>query len=140
MRAIPNLLFTSAVVLSVVGCGSGVKTVPVEGRVTYNGEPLQFGSVMFQSPSGQPARAMIQPNGTFRLETTGVGDGAVVGRNMVRVTCFEGQNPNASGSSDGEVALGESLIPLRYTAYETSGLVFEVSPDHREPIHLELTD
>ena len=47
------------------GCGPGEEphpeTVPVQGKVTYQGQPVPKGTVTFQPASGQPAVGEIQP-------------------------------------------------------------------------------
>jgi hypothetical protein len=122
----------------VVGCEPRRPLVPVHGRVLLDGEPLAFGGVSFQGASGQPATARIQPDGTFVLAVLGEGPGAVAGRNQVLVTCYEGQRA-ATASAAGEGPLGKLLIPERYTAYETSGLVIKVHRDLELPVVLNLT-
>jgi hypothetical protein len=126
-----------ALVGVVVGCGPQRPLVPVHGRVLLDGEPLAFGGVSFLCESGQPATARIQPDGTFVLAVDGEGPGAVAGRNQVLVTCYEGQRP-AAASAAGESPLGKLLIPERYTAYETSGLVIEVHRNLELPVVLNL--
>jgi len=122
------------------GCGGGPQLAPVKGRVLYNEKPLPFGSVMFQPASGQPARATIRTDGSFVLGTFGAADGATVGPNRVRVTCFEAQNPEAAnGGSGGEMPLGKSLIPKQYTQYDTSGLKVDVPPEGNDTVELRLT-
>lgn len=121
-----------------VGCDEGPLVVPVSGKVVYNGKPLEFGSVTFQPPRGQPAIGDIQHDGTFTLSTYRPNDGAVVGTHKVRIACYESQrNPNAKGP--GEQSLGRLLIPRRYTLFDQSGLSAEVRPDQNDPIVLELT-
>ncbi len=120
------------------GCGDSRSLAPVTGRVLYNGKPLTSGTVFFQPEAGQPATGEIQPDGAFTLRTRGEGDGAVVGRNKVRVTCYE--TPAGGAAEQGEAVLGRLLIPKRYTDYETSGLVVEVPPDPEKPIEITLTD
>ena len=132
-----SALLVSTVCGLLTGCGSEVELAPVEGRVLYNSEPLSFGSVMFQPPRGQPASGVIQSDGTFVLDTVGAGDGAAVGRNKVRVTCFEAQDPNAKPDQFGE-GLGRSLIPKKYNQYDTSGIEVEVSPDQNDRMTIEL--
>ena len=65
------------------GCNRGPKMTPVTGKVIYNGRPLEFGVVMFQPPSGQPAQGEIQPDGTFILSTYRLNDGVVLGKHKV---------------------------------------------------------
>ena len=123
------------------GCGTDrLPVAPVEGKIVYQGKPLEFGGVMFQAPSGPPARGRIGSDGTFRLSTYGDGDGAVIGKHRVRITCFETQRPGAPPpSKDEEPGLGESLIPRKYAGFHTSGLEVEVKPDN-EPFVFELSD
>jgi hypothetical protein len=122
------------------GCDRGPQLAPVRGKVLFDGKPLEFGSVMFQPKSGQPARSEIRPDGTFELTTIRQGDGAVVGANHVRVTCWEGQRPAAPGAGqDAEAALGASLIPKKYMSFEHSGITIEVKPEGHDALVIELT-
>ncbi len=119
------------------GCGERRPLAPVTGRVLYDGQPLESGTVSFQPEYGQPATAVIQPDGTFVLRTVGEGSGAVVGRNRVRVACYAA--PNSGTTEGGEGELGRLLIPVKYTDYETSGLAVEVQPGKNDPILIELS-
>lgn len=135
-----QLAVLGAVVLgaAVAGCSDRLPTAPVEGRVFYQDKPLEFGSVMFQPDVGPPATGIIGPGGTFRLSTYAEGDGAVIGKHKVRITCFEGQRPGAPAPSPHEEpSLGKSLIPRRYTVFSTSGLEREVKADN-EPFVFRL--
>ena len=123
-RALPLL----ACMLGAAGCDSGPETAPVSGTVTFRGQPLRFGTVMFQHESGgQPAIGAIQSDGSFQLTTPGLGDGVRVGPQLVRITCFEGNDPNNSQSlGSGEPVLGRTLIPMKYSSFGGSGLTAEV--------------
>jgi len=126
------------VVLNVTGCGpTRPAMTPVEGKVLFNGEPLTFGCVIFQPDEGWPAVGHLRPDGTFKLTTYKEGDGAVIGRNRVRVTCFEGQRPDSPNGD--ERPLGKSLIPTRYGNIDESNIAFDVEPK-MEPVVIELTD
>lgn len=130
-----------AVCIATIGCrpSEHANVVPVTGRVLFNGEPLKYGSIIFQPAHGQPARGEILPNGDFTLSTYRVGDGAAVGRHKVRVTCYTSQDPSqkkeASAASD---SLGDSLIPLRYTSFDTSGLEVALLAGGNKPFVFEL--
>src|SRR6476620_3166559 len=95
MRSPSRSLFALQLLLLLLlaGCNRGPKMVPVTGKVIYNGKPLEFGVVMFQPPSGQPAQGKIQPDGTFTLSTYRLNDGAVVGKHKIRVACYESMRP-----------------------------------------------
>ena len=127
------LFGSAAMCVLAVGCGSGKNIVPLEGRVEFSdGEPLTSGSIMFQPPSGQPARAQIQSDGTFVLSTEEVGDGAVVGLNKVRISSYA----TKAETADAPEMLGESLIDERFSDYATSGLTVNVKAEGNEPVVL----
>jgi len=119
------------------GCGSKLSLAPVEGKVLYHGKPLEFGRVVFQPQVGPPATGTIQPDGTFRL-TTDQSDGAVIGKHQVEITCFDSQRPGAPAPT-GEAGAGQSLIPLKYASFHSSGLTAEVKAAN-EPFVFDLTD
>jgi hypothetical protein len=120
-----------------VGCGRRPTLVPVSGRVTLDGKPLGFGSVMIQPTGGPAARGTIQPDGSFAVGTFTPGDGAIVGPASVRVACYEQQRPGAP-PPQGELALGKSLIPEKYTQFETSGITATVAAG-MAPLEIDLT-
>ncbi|HEX4412922.1 MAG TPA: hypothetical protein VH107_04785 [Lacipirellulaceae bacterium] len=121
----------------VTGCHRGPAMVPVSGKVLYNGKPLEFGTVTFQPPHGQPARGDIQPDGTFTLSTYRLNDGAVLGKHKVRVACYESQRPGTV-KAPGEASLGKLLIPSKYTFFEQSGLSAEIHEGENPPLVFEL--
>lgn len=141
MRFLSRFLVLACVAIILAGCGSKrVATTPVSGTATYKGKPLKFGSVLFQPEVGPPATGTIQPDGTFTLSTYTTGDGAVVGKNRVQVSCSDKQDPNAPKQTGNvEQTVGKSLIPQKYTNYSTSGLEIDVKPG-MSPVPLDLKD
>src|SRR3954465_12776818 len=113
------------------GCNRGPKMVPVTGKVIYNGRPLEFGVVMFQPPSGQPAQGQIQPDGTFNLSTYRLNDGAVVAKHKVRIACYESMRPGFA-KGPGEQSLGKPLVPEQYTLFDQSGLTAHFNKNNKE--------
>jgi hypothetical protein len=93
---------------------------------------------MIEHEFGQPATAAIQPDGTFTVVTRGEGSGTAVGKRRIRVACYEAQDPNREAIGGDEDTLGKSLIPEKYTSFETSGLTVDVQPGRNEPLILEL--
>ena len=127
--------------LYLAGCKPQQNLAPLSGKVLYKNEPLKFGGVMFQPEAGQPSHAAIQADGSFTLSTFRDGDGATVGKNLVRITCFPSQQPaGESTASQGEVATGGSLIPTRYNDFNTSALVIEVPASGNDNVVIELVD
>ena len=85
----PGLL---AAALALVGCGSGngLTLGRVQGKVTYKGEPVKFGTVSFvpdasKGTDGPIAMGNIKDDGTYVLSTSDPGDGAVVGHHKISV-------------------------------------------------------
>jgi hypothetical protein len=113
------------------GCNRGPKMTPVTGKVNYNGRPLEFGVVMFQPPSGQPAQGEIQPDGTFSLSTYRWNDGVVLGKHKVRIAYYESMRPGVAKGS-GERTLGKPLVPEKYTLFDQSGLTADVDENNHE--------
>lgn len=142
-RQLRSLWFLALLVAGSIlaGCGGDrLPVVPVEGKVTYQGKPLEFGAVIFQPAAGPGASGTIQPDGTFRLSTYGNEDGAVLGTHKVAFSCFDSQSPNAPPPDPSkEPGLGKPLIPRKYLSAETSGLTAEVK-SRNEPFEFVLTD
>ena len=122
------------------GCSGGrLPMAAVQGKVTYHGKPLEFGSVIFQPQAGPTASGPIQADGSFRLSTYGRDDGAVLGKHQVLITCYDNQRPaGAPPDLSKEPGAGRSLIPPIYSTMN-SPLEIEVKKG-MEPVALELTD
>jgi hypothetical protein len=110
-------------VLGTFGCS---RNVPLSGTVTFSddGSPAPRGMVVFSTPTFV-AQGPIQPDGTYRVSSTGVNDGlprgtygiAVVAVNEITYT------PGIEGR------MNEHQTPLIDPKYEdatTSGLTFTV--------------
>src|SRR3954453_15983538 len=95
-----KVLIAAAAGSAAGGCGpSPPQLGKVQGKVTYKGKPLGFGSVVFlpaaglgkEGPTGagQPASGDIQADGSYVLSTNAPGDGAIVGENKVVVVAID---------------------------------------------------
>lgn len=131
---------TLLLITVVVGCGGAeqAKVVQVTGKVMLDGQPMKFGTVTFQPSKGQPASGEIKSNGEFALSTYRPGDGAAVGRHKVKITSYSSQDPAAEKSAGSSESLGESLIPDRYTRFDTSGLEVAVLAGGNKPFEFAL--
>ena len=125
--------------LPMFGCGqSGPKTYPVTGIVTYRGNPLPLGSVMFVSKEGPPSQpALIDQSGRYRFE-------AVAGEHAVQVIARPlrpGGRPDPAlegGIDYTGVPEVKSLIPKKYNRYNTSGLTVVVEAEGLNTIDINL--
>jgi hypothetical protein len=59
------------VVLAVAGCGRS--TGHVTGQVTYKGQPLPSGTVLFHGPDGATGHSAIWPDGRYEVRDVPVG-------------------------------------------------------------------
>ena len=134
-----SLLLVAGLLAAVCGCGREFELAPAKGKVTYNGNALEFGSVVFQPEKGPPARGTIQSDGSFALETDGE-NGAIVGKHKVRVTCTESQRPGYTPPAGEEAGVGKSLIPKKFTRAPTSGLTEEVTAGGPNEFTIDLKD
>jgi hypothetical protein len=75
------------VLLCIPGCNEGPATVPVQGVIRLDGQPLKSASVQFvPEDSGRDATATTDQNGRFVLSTFEPRDGALPGAYKVVVT------------------------------------------------------
>jgi hypothetical protein len=96
--------------------------------VTYNGEPLQIGSLLFVPVGGGPSsEGNIDRNGNYRMGTYTTVDGAVLGKHQVMITAFTSMGGNGlpEDSIKGDSA-PVSIIPEKYGDLAKSGLEIEV--------------
>ncbi len=91
-----RLIFTFASSIAALailsGCGSsGPEMAWVGGKVTYKGQPVPRGLVSFQTTAadGRNATGMIQPDGSYELQTEKPGDGALLGNYRVSISARE---------------------------------------------------
>jgi hypothetical protein len=111
----PNLLITFAL-LSLLGCG-GSGGAGVSGKVTYNGAPVEKGSIAFHPvASGTPFGAPIQ-NGEFKAEKATPGKY----RALVR-----GMRTNVKPPTREEAAAGPVTPSLDYIAEDAAGNAQEI--------------
>lgn len=74
--------------LSLCSCG-GKDTATVRGTVSYKGQKVTSGAVMFypidkdSTSPGKPGTAVIQADGTYLIDATKKGEGAIVGPNKL---------------------------------------------------------
>lgn len=130
-----NVGFVAAVLLLglvvVVGCGSDrLPLGDVSGTVTYDGQPLEKGSITFEVTGVRSATGKIVNGEIVEVTTFEAGDGAPVGKARVAISSVEEgppaeeevpDSPDAPGSTGG-MPVYKSLIPTKYANPETSGL------------------
>lgn len=129
-------IFGVAILLA--GCSSGNQfpTEEVRGKIMFRNAPVTTGTVVFVPEGDMPsATGEIKPDGTFQLTTYDEHDGAVIGMHSVMVTSLEDMSDKLPEERSGTP---RSLVPPKYSNYNTSGLTAEVTEGEANSVTLEL--
>ncbi len=120
--------------LAIGGCSSG--DLPERGRVvgsvTYNGQPLEKGEIVFYPDEGRPARGEVVEGRIVEVGTFEANDGVTAGHCRIIVRARQAGADMYTPS--------EHLIPPRYANVEDSGLETNIKPGSENELTLELTD
>lgn len=125
-----SLVVASVGLLPLAGCGSTAAvdstTIPVKGKVTYKGQPVIQGTILFEPDgAGKEGRANLNPDGTYVLSTYKPDDGAVPGVHHISITGQTGKTK-------------ATRIPDRFGSGNTSKLEVEVTKDKTDyPFELQ---
>ena len=141
-------LAISMAALSILpGCGKtgSLGTIPIRGKVLFNGEALTQGEIRYlpKNNQGRVARGKFESDGGFVLTTLKDGDGALPDEYdvVILAPAIESEEDakarrlgeNAKKKSKKTFGEGEgpkSLVPLKYTSPKTSGLQDTVNSKH----------
>jgi hypothetical protein len=81
------------ILTAMIGCGGGPTLSSVTGKVTYKGQPVKGGRLVFSpvasgkdTTPGKAAMAEIKEDGTYVLGTFSQSDGAQVGKHHINFT------------------------------------------------------
>src|SRR5262245_45540838 len=128
------------VVLCLAGCSDGKpRRVPVTGTVSYKGQLLTDGDVVFipeDSSGGYRARGKVDPGGKFALTTFEKDDGAVPGTYKVTVFAYQSRDPKLDSSRIAPRA-GTPAVPQKYFDQKTTDLTVKVE-DSATALRLDL--
>ncbi len=85
-----------ACAFAIAGCGAdnGLTMGRVSGLVTYNGEPVELGEVLFlpdseKGNSGVPSMGAIGKDGRYTMSTQDAGDGVIAGHHKVGIRALD---------------------------------------------------
>jgi len=126
----------ATILAAVAGCGSrdpdAIPAVPAAGTVTYQGKPVEEGSVRFVPEKGRPAGGAIK-GGHFTLSTYDPDDGAIPGKHHVGVTATK-KVPVPGGGEPRDVY----VIPEKYADPSGSGIEIDVPKDGSKDLKIEI--
>jgi len=119
-------LFSIFLLIVLTGCSGGAKqaaTGKVSGKVTYEGKPVEAGSITFTpittgtsadtGVASKPAGGAVKSDGSYVLTTYVDGDGAIVGRHTVTFFPAAPQAPAESGGEPGKHDEAPAVSPYR---------------------------
>lgn len=115
----PRPMAVLTILAAMAGCGTDENlppTVPVTGKVVYQGKPVKNAIVKFfpaENVEGNPAYARTVDDGTYQLTTYEFADGAVPGEHTVTVRLFN----------------APITLPAQYGSRETTPLHFTVESE-----------
>lgn len=130
----------------VVGCGGpelpdyAEKLVPVSGKITRGGEPLEGAQVFFVpvDNNGEAADGYTDAEGKYELITQKAGPGAVPANYNVAISRFEVDGkPVPQDTPPADVGAMES-IPPRYSTYGQSRLTATVPEGGKSDLDFEI--
>jgi hypothetical protein len=114
--------------LALAGCGrGGLNLAPVEGVVTYQGQPLADAGVLFKPTQGPFAMGVTDADGRFSL-TTANQDGALIGDHKVAISKAQTITKHIRGNPF-PVYETKPLVPEKYFDAATSNLTATVKDD-----------
>ncbi len=136
-----------------LGCGKGGGPMgKVTGTVTYQGEPIPEGRIIFEVPGARSAYGTILNGEITEVTTHNPGDGVPVGTAKIAVFADKpgGQDSSPATSpgddpgtlapmGDSYMGVGAALVPPKFNDPSTSGLTAEISKGTNS-LALELVD
>ncbi len=118
------------------GCGGGPQMATVTGQVTYQGQPVPAGKVMFaplregdsSETQSRPGVGIVGPDGRFTVTTYSSGDGSALGRHSV---IYYPPDPEdlAEGDTSGEV---KKFFDEHVLAMEDPLMEVEIKPGEND--------
>jgi hypothetical protein len=119
--------FAAAAAVLLSGCGPERVGQVVTGTVTFQGKPLDQGSIQFQPAEGQSTFSGSSiDNGNYRLPPE---FGLAPGKYTVRINSSEGSVP--TNSTDVEVGVFTERIPAKYNSESTLSAEVKEGEDNK---------
>ena len=116
------------IALVLAGCGRSERTLPVEGKVLIDGQPLTVGTVIFTpdaakgNTSQHEPRGKLDANGVYHASQTKEQSGMTLGWYKISISAQRLKDPKDPYSY-------VSVIPTKFARPDTSGLALEVVND-----------
>jgi hypothetical protein len=122
------LLLAAVCATPLAGCGGGGEGVPVNGSVTYRGQPFSNASITFYPTSGRVAGAAID-NGQYSLRLL---------PGQYKVTVSLGVNLPPGWKEGDPIPPREIVLPDQFSNVLRTELTATILENQSEPIDFEL--
>jgi len=131
-----------------LGCQSGEppppRLVPVEGKVTLDGKPLEGASIGFLPPTGSAGGSDVGPDGSYKITTMGF-EGLPAGEYTVQISYKMGTDgkPQSLGQQfslvqpDSMIGAKE-LLPKKYSDFGASELRATIPPEGATNLNFDI--
>jgi len=144
---VPVAFVATALLLAGCSAGSISGTAPVQGTVTYNGQPVAGATVSFVGEGdARMAVATTDAGGSYQLMTLDTA-GAMPGKYTVLVTKTETVpdsdkviSMDEAAKNTGKAKEPKNLLPARFGDPAKTPLTFEVKPGQTNKFDLKLAD
>lgn len=114
---------------SLAGCG-GDGGATIDGKVTYQGQPVTSGLINFSAPGKRPIGAPLQPDGSYQLVLS-------PGEYQVRV---DSPAPLPAGWKEGDPLPSDKdrPVPAKYANFDSSGLTATIEANGDESVDIAI--
>jgi hypothetical protein len=125
---------------ALAGCSGGTSDEPtravVYGDITWNGKPVEEGTIRFISNAGPSAQGPIR-DGEYRIDHKG---GVPIGECRVEIQGFEEQDIGDSGSTliKMPTRIGVPIIPKQFNSESTLTVAVDADKQNQHDFHLEV--
>jgi hypothetical protein len=116
----------------IAGCGSSNGLYSVTGNVTYQGQPLEHGSIVFVSQKSRQVTGDIERGEILNVTTNVASDGIAAGEYKVAITSRDRSEKYKNSMAP------PSIIPERYADVSTSKLVATILPNNDNVLRFDL--
>jgi hypothetical protein len=128
-----SILVMLGLVFVCCGCDSQPKRYAVRGTVSYQGQPIKFGSISFRAEDGSTGAAQIQ-DGKYEVEAVG---GLLPGSYRVAINYPNPKIPLPSGNeAPGEAVPIREMLPPKYN--DQTELTLEVGEEDKNDANFVL--
>jgi hypothetical protein len=130
-RALRSGCWLALILLALTsGCGDGVATTTVQGKITFNEKPVTFGVINFKPAQGQPLGGELNADGSYEFELP-------PGEYQVRIDSPP-RMPEGYKEGDPLPKLEPGQVPAQYANFATSGLTAVIGGDSPQQLDFAL--